>query len=323
MGLCCEFITQQLILVLIRVILLSNLQTIFYTCLALIAFAGNSILCRLALATNASTSSNIDATSFTLLRLFSATLVLALFVAWSSGFKQVKQSIKFSSGLKKHNVLAGIALFVYAAGFSFAYIALETGMGALLLFASVQLTIIGLSLWRGERFVWLEYFGIVIACAGLVYLLGKNGSSTSDSVSIIGVVLMVCAGIAWAVYTKLGQFSSDAIRDTYTNFSIASGLSVILVLIYFVFAPSFSYYGVLLAIASGALASGAGYAIWYLALPQLSSMKASSVQLLVPVIAGYGGFIFASEPITMHLLVSQIVILGGVAIVLTSKQRQQ
>ena len=274
-------------------------RIIVLTTLAMIAFAGNSLLCRAALKHTA-----IDAASFTTIRLISGAMMLWLVVRISRGTQT-------GTG----NWPSALALFIYAAGFSFSYVSLPAATGALLLFGAVQATMIGHGTWAGERLPKLQLAGLVIALAGLVGLL-LPGLSAPPA---IGSVLMLGAGVAWGIYSLRGRGAGDPTRVTAGNFlravPIAAALSVSMVDRTSVNSTGFWY-----AVASGALTSGIGYAIWYTAMPVLKAAKAATVQLSVPVIAALGGIVFLGEPLTLRLVLSSVAILGGIALVILEKQ---
>lgn len=276
------------------------IKTIVCTCIALLAFAGNSVLCRLALA-----GDEIDAGSFTVIRLLSGIAVLLAILMASKGSK---------ASTTKGSWLASLMLFVYALTFSYAYISLDTGVGALILFGSVQLTMILLGLISGNRLCSLEWVGVLIAFSGFVYLV--KPSLTTPSLS--GFVLMTIAGVAWGVYTLKGRESSNSISDTTYNF-IRTLPFVIVLLAFIINGAHLSQKGVVLAVLSGALASGVGYAVWYVALRGLSVTQAAVVQLLVPIIAAVGGVLFANEIISLRLVLASFMVLGGILIVVAGK----
>jgi len=276
------------------------LKTIMFTGLALIAFSANSVLCRLALG-----ESTIDAASFTIIRLLSGATVLLMIISASSAKKG------FSS---KGSWTAGFMLFLYATTFSFAYITLDTGTGALVLFGSVQITMVLLSLISGARLHFTEWLGISIAFSGFVYLIFPGVTTPS----LMGFVLMTIAGIAWGIYTLMGRGSNNPLMDTGYNFFRTIPLVVIL-LIVTISNANYSVEGVFLAVLSGGIASGVGYTIWYIALGGLSGMQAAALQLLVPVIAAFGGVIFVSEEVTLRLIVSAALILGGILMLVLGK----
>ena len=202
-------------------------------------------------------------------------------------------------------------LFVYAAGFSFAYITLSSGIGALILFASVQLTMIGYGLMHGERFNRLQFFGLILAVLGLIWLYAPG----VDAPPIIGSLLMALAGITWGAYSLLGRQSKKPLQDTAGNF-IRSVPMVLVVVIISIPSLSLDWYGVILGVISGAVTSGLGYALWYKVLPFLQSKQASTIQLSVPVIAGIGGLLFIGEPLTLRFVLASALILLGIYLTL-------
>lgn len=278
------------------------LRTTIFTALALIAFAGNSLLCRAALA-----HTRIDAASFTTVRLLSGALVLWCLVGLRGGARR-------GGG----NWLSALALFAYAAGFSFSYLHLTASVGALLLFGAVQTTMIGYGIWSGERMRWLQLLGLVLACAGLLVLLLPGLSAPP----LAGALLMLGAGIAWGIYSLRGKHGGDPLKVTAGNFLRAAPLALILSLCLSRNA-SLDPAGVGYAFLSGALASGVGYAIWYTALPFLKSTTAATVQLSVPILAAAGGVFFLGEPLTLRLLVASVAIIGGIALVILMGERKE
>ena len=205
-------------------------------------------------------------------------------------------------------------LFLYAITFSFAYISLETGIGALILFGSVQITMILASLISGNRLHYSEWIGVVIAFSGFVYLV-LPGLTTP---SLMGFILMTVAGIAWGIYTLLGRGSNNPLSDTAHNF--LRTLPFVAVLIAITFQNSnLSQEGILLAALSGGIASGIGYTVWYIALRGLSITHAAVIQLFVPVLAAVGGVLFANELISLRLVLSSTMILGGIMAVVMGR----
>ena len=279
---------------------ISYARIISLTSLAMIAFAGNSLLCRLALKHTA-----IDPASFTAIRLLSGALMLWLLVRMKGGATTGKGNWPFA-----------FALFVYAAGFSFAYVSLPAGTGALILFGSVQATMIGFALWAGERLHGLQLTGLFLAGAGLIGLMLPGLSAPP----LFGSLLMMGAGVAWGVYSLRGKGAGDATRVTAGNFLRAVPITVLLSLL-MLKGSNMDVAGVYYAVASGALASGVGYAIWYTVLPALKNTSAASVQLSVPVIAALGGIVFLGEPMTLRLILASIAILGGIALVILNKKQ--
>lgn len=272
--------------------------------LTMIAFAGNSLLCRVALR-----NTPIDAASFTSIRLVSGALALWLIVRLHDAARVSHAHVDGS------NWLSALVLFAYAAAFSFAYISLSAGTGALLLFGAVQATMIGWGLYRGERFHPGQVLGLLLAFAGLIGLMLPGVSAPS----LRGCVLMLAAGVAWGVYSLRGRGAGDATRTTAGNFlksiPFAAGLSIAAL-------PwmSLDHAGIHYAVVSGALTSGVGYAIWYTALKGLKATQAATVQLSVPVIAALGGVLFLDERVTLRLLLSAIAILGGIALVIRGRE---
>ena len=269
------------------------------TSLAMVAFAGNSLLCRIAL-----THTGIDAASFTTIRLISGAATLWLIVRMSGG-----------SRAGRGNWLSALALFAYAAGFSFAYLSLTAATGALLLFGAVQATMIGYGMWVGERLRKLQLVGLVLALGGLIGLLLPGLSAPP----LLGSLLMLSAGVAWGVYSLRGREGGDPTKVTSENFLRAVPIAAVLSLALHdraaLDAAGFWY-----AFLSGALASGIGYAIWYTALPALKASKAAIVQLSVPVIAAVGGIALLNEPLTFRFALTSAAILGGIGLFVLQKQ---
>lgn len=278
---------------------MSYARIISLTSLAMVAFAGNSLLCRQALKHTA-----IDPASFTAIRLISGALILWLLTR-----------MKQSSPAGKGSWPSALALFAYAAGFSFAYVSLSAGSGALLLFGAVQATMIGYGLWKGERLRAFQTLGVLLALGGLVGLLLPGLSAPP----LLGAALMIAAGIAWGIYSLRGKGAGDPTMVTAGNFMRAVPITIILSLLMLDFA-SVDSAGFYYAVASGALASGLGYAIWYTVLPALRNTSAATVQLSVPVIAALGGIVFLGEPITLRLALASVAILGGIALVIVQKR---
>lgn len=275
-------------------------KTTILTGLALIAFAANSVLCRLALKDEV-----IDAASFTIIRLLSGAIVLFLIIISTQKITRLSANGSW---------LASLMLFVYAITFSYAYISLDTGTGALILFGSVQITMILLSLIAGDRLHYIEWAGVIIAFTGFVYLILPGVTAPSP----MGFMLMAAAGIAWGIYTLKGRGSQNPLMDTAYNFLRTIPL-VILLTIITVSNANYSSEGILLALLSGGITSGIGYTIWYIALGGLSATQAAVLQLLVPIIAAFGGVIFAAEAITGRLTISAAMVLGGILIVVLGK----
>ncbi len=276
-------------------------RTISLTSLALVAFASNSILCRLALGHHL-----IDAGTFTSVRLVSGAVALVALVALKG------QRIQ---ALTMHWQSA-VALFAYAAPFSFAYLLIPASAGALILFGAVQTTMIGWDIVQGKRLNKTELIGLVLALSGLVALT-LPGATGLD---LAGVGLMTVAGFAWGVYSLLGKGVDDPLRATASNFA----LSIVFVIPLAALSTgewNVSRQGLVLAIASGALTSGIGYAVWYAALRGPSSTQAAILQLLVPVLAAIGGVVILDETVSLRLVISGVMIFAGVLLAMVGVRR--
>ena len=273
------------------------------TAIALIAFASNSILCRLALG-----SRQIDPASFTTVRIVSGAAVLAALAAVSRARRRRETT--------RAGWTSGAYLFAYAIAFSLSYTMLGASTGALILFPCVQITMLLAALRAGERPQPPEWLGVCVALAGLVYLVMPGLEAPSPA----GAALMAAAGAAWGLYSLRGRGSPDPLGDTARNFICAVPLALI------VGAASISHahassQGLVLATASGAISSGLGYVIWYAALRGLTATRAATVQLAVPVIAAVGGIVFLNETLTIRLVVAGVLILGGVGVALAARRR--
>jgi len=275
-------------------------RILFLTTLAMIAFAGNSILCRLALA-----DTQIDAASFTAIRIVSGGIILWLIVHFNRALSGVEG-----------NSWSALTLFVYAAGFSYAYRSLPAGTGALLLFGAVQATMILYGFWKGERFRPMQLVGFLLAITGLVGLLLPGAGAPP----LVGALLMLSAGVAWGVYSLGGQGAGHPLAVTAGNFLRAIPFVLVLAIIQYR-TLSVDVAGMLYAVLSGAITSGVGYAIWYSALPGLKAVQAASVQLSVPVIAAAGGILLLGESLSLRLLLASVAILGGIVLVIREKRR--
>ena len=265
---------------------------------AMLAFAGNSLLCRVALR-----DTSIDAASFTSIRLASGALIL-----WILLRSRGKRPLAAGSW-----PMAAM-LFAYAVCFSFAYRDLTAATGALLLFGAVQLTMTGYGLFAGERLKGLRLVGVLIAIAGLVWLLLPGLSAPPP----LAAGLMLAAGLAWGIYSLLGRGAGDATAATGGNFMRAVPFAAILSLAAATGASP-DQTGLIYAVLSGAVTSGLGYVLWYAALPALSATSAATIQLCVPAIAALGGAVLLAEPITARLLLASAAILGGIALTIRKK----
>jgi drug/metabolite transporter (DMT)-like permease len=277
-----------------------ELQTVIFTIMAMVAFAANSLLNRLALG-----NSTIDAASYTTVRLVSGAIMLGA----------IGMATKERGWIKlRGSWLSGAFLFLYAIAFSFAYLSLSTGTGALILFGSVQVTMLLAALYNGERPHSLEWTGLFLALGGLVYLVFPGLKAPSP----LGSGLMAAAGVSWGFYTLRGRGSGDPLGDTASNF-IRSLPFVLVISLFNLKNIHLSTTGLILAGVSGAITSGLGYALWYAALRGLTTARAATVQLSVPVLAAWGGVVFLSEEISFRLLLAGVLILGGIGLAVTIK----
>jgi len=279
-----------------------QLRVFVLTALAMIAFAGNSLLCRAALR-----DTDIDAASFTSVRLVSGALMLWLLLALRGN----RQPLRYGSWG------SAVALFAYAATFSFAYGGVSAAMGALLLFGAVQATMIGIGIWHGNRPNGVQWAGFVVAFTGLIGLLLPGLSAPP----VGSAVLMILAGVSWGIYSLRAKGAGEPTAVTTGNFIRSVPLALVLSTA-MLSRMEMDVAGFLYAVASGAITSGMGYAIWYMALPLLRATSAATVQLSVPVIAALGGVLLLSEPLTLRLVVAGAAILGGIAIVILAGNRK-
>jgi drug/metabolite transporter (DMT)-like permease len=275
------------------------------TALTMVAFAANSVLCRIALGDGL-----IDPVSFTSLRLVSGAAILLLLAHLTAPPRAEKEGIGPAGG----SWVSGFALFAYAAAFSLAYVSLQTGTGALILFGSVQATMIGVGLKSGERPHPLQWLGLLTALGGLVYLV-LPGISSPDP---LGALLMTTAGVAWGVYSLRGAAGVAPLLSTSGNFVRTVPMAV-LASVVAMSALHAESTGVLLALISGSVTSGLGYALWYRALRGLTTTSAAIVQLVVPVLAALGGVLFLTEMISARLVIAGVLVLGGVATALLGR----
>lgn len=279
------------------------MSTFILTAIAMFAFAGNSLLCRLALA-----EETIDAGSFTLIRLVSGAITLGIILLFRAGnFKKTYPGLKFT-------LLAGTALFSYAVLFSFAYINLAAGTGALLLFGAVQLTLLALHWWQGQHFRGLELIGIFCSIGGFLWLMLPSASQPD----LFSAMLMLTSGFAWAMFTALGKSIYSPVSGISWGF-ISASLLAILCTPWMLSNATVSAEGITLAAASGSIASAMGYVLWYRVLKQLNLLQASISQLSVPVITLVLGVGLLNEVISMREVASSAIILGGIALVFISR----
>src|SRR5438270_9037841 len=285
------------------------------TLLAMIAFASNSLLCRAALR-----DTKIDAATFTFVRILSGAIALWLIVIVRSAFSS---QMPVRLGLTRHSSISAgswpsaLALFAYAAAFSFAYNTLSAGTGALLLFGAVQATMIFWGVRKGERLDALQIIGFAISMIGLVVLVFPGITAPP----LVGSILMLGAGAAWGVYSVRGKETKDAIAATSGNFLHATPFAV-LVSVVMVREARFDSLGIVYAAISGAITSGLGYVIWYSVLPQIKASTAAVVQLSAPVLVTTGGILLLAEPITLRYAIASIAVLGGIFLVIIEKQSE-
>ena len=275
------------------------IKLVLLAALAMTSFAANSLLCRMALV-----ETDIDPASFTFWRLTSGALMLTLLVV-----------MRNQKPLQEGNMASAIALFVYAAGFSFAYVSMTTGAGALLLFGAVQVTMISWGLFKGERMSALQWGGFLLALIGLILLLLPNAAVPQLS----SALMMLAAGIAWGVYSLKGKGAKFPIEATAGNFIRATPLALVLLVIFWP-GGEFHAEGMAYAVASGAIASALGYALWYSILVHIAAIKAATLQLSVPVLAVFAGWLFLDEPVTLRIILSSLAVIGGVAMVIWVKK---
>ncbi len=271
----------------------------------MLAFAANSLLARLALGQDFSDQPFIDPGNYSLIRLVSGAVILFLLASLQNGFK--------FSIVKAGNWISALALFTYAAAFSFSYVQIDAGLGALVLFACVQLTMIGWSAIKGEALNLQEIAGSVIALCALLWLVSPGLEAPPLNASI----LMIMSGIAWGIYSIRGKGNTSPLLETAGNFILT--IPIALLLIRF---ENIHAYGIGLAIISGAITSGLGYALWYVVLPRLSTTKAAVSQLTVPVLAGIGGTLLLQEDWTLRFSIASAFILGGVALTIFARGKK-
>ena len=300
------------------------MKATLYTIIALIAFAANSLFCRMALA-----EGYIDAWSFTIIRLLSGAICLSIIMGVYS-YNLRRKDLTFNNPQNKAILkdkgswLSSLSLVVYALCFSIAYVELDTGTGALILFSAVQLTMIGWGIYKKEQLSALQWMAFIVAVAGFVYLMLPSAAVPS----VLAATLMAISGVAWGIYSIRGKTCVSPLRATGFNFIrslVAIPLLLIIGMVYLKSMPlsTISIEGILLACASGAIASGMGYSVWYMAMPLLKSTQAAVVQLCVPVLAAILGVVFLSEQLTLPFILASAVILGAVLVFILNKKTPQ
>ncbi|CAM3481576.1 DMT family transporter [Psychrobacter glaciei] len=300
------------------------MKATLYTIIALVAFAANSLFCRMALA-----EGYIDAWSFTIIRLLSGAICLSIIMGVYS-YNLRRKDLTFNNPQNKAILkdkgswLSSLSLVVYALCFSIAYVELDTGTGALILFSAVQLTMIGWGIYKKEQLSALQWLAFIVAVAGFVYLMLPSAAVPS----VLAATLMAISGVAWGIYSIRGKTCVSPLRATGFNFIrslVAIPLLLIIGMVYLKNMPlaTISIEGILLACASGAIASGMGYSVWYMAMPLLKSTQAAVVQLCVPVLAAILGVVFLSEQLTLPFILASAVILGAVLVFILNKKTLQ
>lgn len=287
------------------------MKATLYTVIALIAFAANSLFCRMALA-----EGYIDAWNFTIIRLISAAACLGIIIAVHTQYLKLNRSLDGATVKEKGSWLSSTSLVIYALCFSIAYVELDTGTGALILFSAVQLTMIGWGIYKKEQLSALQWLAFIVAVAGFIYLMLPSAAMPSLSAA----TLMAISGSAWGVYSIRGKSCVSPLRATGFNFIRSLVAVPILLLVAMSRLIEISMQGILLACASGAIASGVGYSIWYMAMPLLKNTQAAIIQLCVPVLAAVLGVVFLSEQLTLEFVIASSVILGAVLVFILNKK---
>ena len=301
------------------------MQTVLVTLIPLVAFAANSVLCRWALM-----DQTIDPLSFSVIRILSGafTLLILLGIASqnSNNTAEPSPTSLFSKLKSQFSLVSIVSLIVYMFGFSFAYLELGAGLGALVLFVAVQFTMIAAHLISGNKMSLIEWAGCLLSVSGLVYLLMPTSSTITPD--LVSISLMSLAGIGWGIYTLAGKRSSNALLSTTANFGFCSLIVLVFISPWLVVPSSvldisISKQGIIYAVLSGSVASGVGYSLWYYVVKKLNTVVASIAQLLVPVIATLGGVLLLSEPVTMQFVISSTIILVGISLVLVAPKLKQ
>ena len=298
------------------------MKATLYTIIALIAFAANSLLCRMALA-----EGYIDPWNFTIIRLLGGAICLAIIMSvhqhrlkrQSTLYEDKNISVALRNNILKDkgSWLSSISLVIYALCFSLAYVELDTGTGALILFAAVQFTMIGWGIYQKEQLSTVQWAALFIAFAGFVYLMLPSAAVPS----LFGAVIMAMSGIAWGIYSIRGKACVSPLRATGFNFIRSLIALPLLLLVGMNYLADISIEGVILASVSGAITSGVGYSLWYVAMPLLKSTQAAVVQFCVPILAAVLGVLFLSEQLTLRFIIASVVILGAVSVFVLNKKK--
>ncbi|MFV8463576.1 DMT family transporter [Vibrio campbellii] len=301
------------------------MQTVLVTLITLVAFAANSVLCRWALM-----DQTIDPLSFSVIRILSGAFTLLILLGIASqninNTAEPRPTSLFSKLKSQFSLVSIVSLIVYMFGFSFAYLELGAGLGALVLFVAVQFTMIAAHLISGNKMSLIEWAGCLLSVSGLVYLLMPTSSTITPD--LVSISLMSLAGIGWGIYTLAGKRSSNALLSTTANFGFCSLIVLVFISPWLVVPSSvldisISEQGIIYAVLSGSVASGVGYSLWYYVVKKLNTVVASIAQLSVPVIATLGGVLLLSEPVTMQFVISSTIILVGISLVLVAPKLKQ
>ncbi|WP_409425269.1 MULTISPECIES: DMT family transporter [unclassified Pseudoalteromonas] len=287
------------------------MKATLFTIIALVAFAANSLLCRLALA-----QGYIDAWNFTVIRILSGAVCLAIIMLLYT--RQLNKKSQLSSSVTNDtgSWRSSASLLIYALCFSVAYIELDTGMGALILFSAVQFTMIGWGIYKQERLTAVQWLAFIVAFVAFVYLMLPSQTAPP----LMAAILMSISGVAWGIYSIRGKACVSPLRATTYNFIRSLLVLPVLIVVGMSQLKDIRMEGVLLAIGSGAIASGVGYSIWYVAMPLLKSTHAAIVQLCVPVLAAIAGAVFLSETLTVQFMLSSSIILLAVLVFTLNKK---
>ena len=291
---------------------MSGRGLILAICVTMIAFAGNSLLNRLAV-----DGGFAGALEFAGLRVLSGALVLGLLVA-------LRPARRASSGqsaieLRARRIGQALWLTLYLFGFSLAYISLDAGLGALILFGGVQVTMFAAALWQGEAVPGRRWLGMAVSVSGLVVLVAPaEGTAEGTGLDALGVLAMLCAALGWGLYSVLGRKAQDPLLETAVRFALAAPVCVAGVLLALWLAPGgpgwqVTSEGLVLAIFAGGVTSGLGYALWYAVLPRIPASSAARVQLSAPFLAVLGGVVLLGEDLSLRMRLAGALILGGIA----------
>jgi len=281
---------------------MGRMRLLVLTSLTMVAFAANSVLNRMAIV-----DGGMDAVLFAVVRLLCGAAILALVLFWQ------RKAFDFSALRRPAGV---ISLLVYLLGFSLAYVVLPSGVGALLLFGMVQITMFAAAVRGGDRIPAARWMGTALAFGGLCWMLWPQPGADTP---FLAMASMLIAGIGWGVYSLVGRGANDPVQATAMNFILAAPIGGLALLVLPADFGAYSAMGLLLALISGAVTSGLGYALWYAVVPELGATRAAVAQLTVPVIATLGGVALLEEAVTLQFIISSALVLGGVALAILRK----